>query len=182
MKPVQTRNVRIALTSLFLAIAMVGLSLSGCGGPADGNSLEPGARSASDHGGQGTVSARLGGFDGILAFLESSVVPAELADPEIASFFTHLTETPGDIEQCLARLLDHDLGGNSPHFGAVLADGHQCRSSMSNIHRGLEIPDRIVTKFIMIVGQQAALAGVAPADIQEVADVLDSYRGGVRNK
>ena len=119
---------------------------------------------------------------GILAFLENSVVPAELADPEIAPFFTRLTETPGDIEQCLAMLLDHDLGGESPHFGAVLLDGHQCRSSMSNIHRGLAIPDRIVTKFIVIAGQQAALAGVAPADIQEIADVLDSYRGGVRNK
>jgi hypothetical protein len=39
-----------------------------------------------------------------------------------------------------------------------------------------------VTKFILIAGQQAALAGVAPADIQEIAEVLDSYRGGVRNK
>jgi hypothetical protein len=34
----------------------------------------------------------------------------------------------------------------------------------------------------VIAGQQAALAGVAPADIQEIADVLDRYRGGVRNK
>jgi hypothetical protein len=79
-------------------------------------------------------------------------------------------------------LLDHDLGGRSQHFGAVLADGHQCRSSMSNIHRGLNIPDAIVTKFILIVGQQATAAGVAPADIAEVAKTLDSYRGGVRNK
>jgi hypothetical protein len=110
------------------------------------------------------------------------VVPAELADPEIAAFFAHLTETPGDIEACLALLLDHDLGGSSPHNGTVLADGHQCRSSMTNIHRGLNIPDRIIDKFIGIVGEQAALAGVADADIAEVAKVLDRYRGGVRNK
>jgi len=182
MEPVQARKTRLALTSLFLATAAVGLSLSGCGGPGDERDLAPAARSAAQHGGNGTVSARLGGFDGILAFLENSVVPAELADPEIAPFFTRLTETPGDIENCLAMLLDHDLGGDSRHFGAVLADGHQCRSSMSNIHRGLNIPDRIVTKFIVIAGQQAALAGVAAADIQEIADVLDRYRGGVRNK
>jgi hypothetical protein len=183
MEPVQARKTRVALTSLFLAVAAVGLSLSGCGGPGDERDLAPAARSAAQHGdGNGTLSARLGGFDGILAFLENAVVPAELADPEIAAFFTRLTESPGDIEQCLARVLDHDLGGRSPHFGAVLADGHQCRSSMSNIHRGLNIPDRIVTKFILIAGQQAALAGVAAADIQEIADVLDSYRGGVRNK
>jgi len=184
MEPVQERKTRIALTSLFLAVACASLSLQGCGAaPGEEKDLAPPSRSGAQHGdGNGTVSARLGGFDGILAFLENSVVPAELADPEIAPFFTRLTETPGDIEQCLAMLLDHDLGGESPHFGAVLLDGHQCRSSMSNIHRGLAIPDRIVTKFIVIAGQQAALAGVAPADIQEIADVLDSYRGGVRNK
>jgi hypothetical protein len=183
MKPAEARKTRIVLTSLFLAVAAAGLSLAACGGQSDERDALPPARSATQRGeGNGTVSARLGGFDGILSFLENAAVPAELADPEIAAFFTHLTETPGDIEQCLAMLLDHDLGGESPHFGAVLADGHRCRSSMSNIHRGLDIPDRIVTKFILIAGQQAALAGVAPADIQEIADALESYRGGVRNK
>src|SRR3954466_11845201 len=181
----KTRSVRIALSTFFLGCSLLGLSLSGCGGAemepaASASKARPRGAGAPDRG--GTVSSRLGGFPGILAFLENAVVPAELADPEIAPFFTRLTETPGDIEQCLARVLDHDLGGESPHFGAVLADGHRCRSSMSNIHRGLNIPDRIVTKFILIAGQQAALAGVAPADIQEIADVLDSYRGGVRNK
>src|SRR5256885_7055775 len=182
MEPVQARKVRLGLTSVFLAIAAAALTVQGCGGPAEQTGLAPPARGTAQHGGNGSVAVRLGGFDAILAFLENAVVPAELADPEIAPFFTRLTESPGDIEQCLAMLLDHDLGGESPHFGAVLADGHQCRSSMSNIHRGLDIPDRIVTKFILIAGQQAALAGVAPADIQEIADRLDSYRGGVRNK
>jgi hypothetical protein len=181
----KTRSVRIGLSTFFLGWSVLGLSLSGCGGPemASGASISRAdVRGSSDHDGGGTVSSRLGGFPGILGFLESAVVPAELADPEIAPFFIRLTESPSDIEQCLAMLLDHDLGGGSAHFGAVLADGHQCRSSMSNIHRGLNIPDAIVTKFILIAGQQAALAGVAPADIQEIAHVLDSYRGGVRNK
>lgn len=139
------------------------------------------ASSGGDDGGI-SVAARLGGFPGILAFLENAAVPALLSDPEIASFFTNLTETPDDIEQCLAMLLDHDLGGSSPHFGAILKDGHQCRSSMSNIHRGLNIPDSVIDKFIAIVGQTAAQAGVAASDIQEVAHVLNTYRGGVRNK
>lgn len=129
-----------------------------------------------------SVAARLGGFPGILAFLDGVAVPALLSDPEIAAFFTHLTETPADLEQCFAMLLDHDLGGSSPHFGAVLADGHQCRSSMSNIHRGLNIPDFIIDKFIVIIGTEAQKAGVAASDIQEIAKVLNSYRGGVRNK
>jgi hypothetical protein len=169
--------VRRAITALVL-----GGAVAACGGAA-APGPETGAAPAALRGdGEGTVSSRLGGEAGILAFLETAVVPAELADPEIAPFFTHLTESPDDIEQCLANLLDHDLGGESPHFGAVLADGHQCRSSMSDIHRGLAIPDRIVDKFILIVGQEAAAAGVAPADIQAVADVLNRYRGGVRNK
>jgi hypothetical protein len=129
-----------------------------------------------------TVAARLGGFPGILAFLHNFAVPALLADAEVASFFGNLTETPEEIEQCLAMLLDHDLGGSSPHNGAVLDTGHQCRSSMSNIHRDRHIPDQTVTKFISIVGQQAASVGVSQADIEAVAKVLERYRGGVRNK
>jgi hypothetical protein len=130
-----------------------------------------------------SVAARLGGFPGILAFLDRFVVPAEVADPVVGPFFVpNIKEPAGDIEQCLAMLLDHDLGGSSPHFGAILADGHQCRSSMSNIHRGFGIPDFVIDRFIAIVGEQAAMVGVADSDIQEVAKVLDSYRGGVRNK
>src|SRR5262245_35683103 len=68
---------------------------------------------AADRGNDDSVAARLGGEEGIRAFLEQKAVPAILADPELAPFFAHLTETPGDIEDCLARLLDHDLGGAS---------------------------------------------------------------------
>jgi hypothetical protein len=156
-----------ALAALLALVAGVATPHAAAGGDGDGNR---------------SVAARLGGFPGILGFLHAFVVPAELADPEIAPFFANLTETPGDIEICLAMLLDHDLGGSSPHNGAITPTGHQCRSSMSNIHRGLNIPDRIVDKFIAIVGEQAALVGVADSDIAAVAKALESYRGGARNK
>jgi hypothetical protein len=129
-----------------------------------------------------TVAARLGGYPGILSFLHNFAVPALLADAEVASFFGNLSESPDDIEQCLAMLLDHDLGGSAPHNGAVLDSGHQCRSSMSNIHRGRNIPDKTVTKFIGIVGEQAKIAGIGNGDIAAVAKVLERYRGGTRNK
>ena len=129
-----------------------------------------------------TVASRLGGFQGIKSFLHNFAVPALLADAEVASFFGNLSETPDDIEQCLALLLDHDLGGSSPHNGAVLDSGHKCRSSMSKIHRDRHIPNNTVTKFIGIVGAQAKIAGVGDADIAAVAKVLERYRGGVRNK
>ncbi len=129
-----------------------------------------------------TVAARLGGYHGILAFLHNFAVPALLADSEIASFFGNLTTTPDDIERCLAMMLDHDLGGSSRHGGAVLESGHRCRSSMAKIHRGRNIPDQAITKFIDIVGEQAALAGVNQADIKAIAKVLERNRGGIRNK
>jgi len=161
------RRLRTPFGAGIISLALVGL---------------PAVTWADDDGPRDSVAARLGGFPGILAFLNTFAVPALLADPEIASFFGHLTEDPADIEQCLAMLLDHDLGGSSPHSGAVLASGHRCRSSMSNIHRGRQIPDHVVDKFIAIVGEQAEKAGVAPTDIAAVAKVLERYRGGVRNK
>ncbi|MBS0298353.1 MAG: hypothetical protein JSR32_00225 [Proteobacteria bacterium] len=129
-----------------------------------------------------SVAARLGGYYGILAFLQHYAVPALLADNEIASFFGNLTETPTDISQCLAMMLDHDLGGSSRHDGTVVETGHQCRGSMPKIHKGRNIPDKTITKFIQIIGHQAELAGVSPADIKAVAKVLEQNRAGVRNK
>jgi hypothetical protein len=128
-----------------------------------------------------SVAVRLGGFPGILAFLKITA-PVILNDPVTGPFFDFLSESADDIENCLAMLLDHDLGGSSPHFGERLADGHQCRSSMSDIHRGRHISDQAVDRFIAIVGEQATAAGIAPADIQAAAKVLERYRGGVRNK
>lgn len=128
------------------------------------------------------VAARLGGYHGILTFLHQFAVPTLLADSEIAPFFGNLTTTPEDIEQCLAMMLDHDLGGSSRHSGTLLESGHRCRSSMAKIHRGRQIPDQAITRFIAIVGEQAALVGVSSTDIKVIAKVLERNRGGIRNK
>ncbi len=141
-------------------------------------SLHPSAALAGRENG-GTVSARLGGVEGIRTFLDKKAVPAILADPELAPFFAVLTETPGDIEDCLARLLDHDLGGLSAKAGTATETGHICRSSMSNVHRGLAITDRAFDRFVEVVGREALAAGVAPADVQEIAHKLESYRGSI---
>ncbi len=131
------------------------------------------------HGDGDSVAARLGGVSGIRAFLATKAVPAVLADPELAPFFGHLTESPGDLEDCLARLLDHDLGGISAKNGTQTETGHICRSSMSNVHRGLAITDHAFDRFVEIVGREALAAGVAPADVDEVAKRLETYRGSI---
>src|SRR4029077_10148339 len=105
------------------------------------------APASADRGKDDSVAAHLGGEAGIRAFLETKAVPAILADPELAPFFTHLTETPADIEDCLARLLDHDLGGKSAKNGTTTATGHVCRSSMSDVHHDMGISDHVFSHF-----------------------------------
>ncbi len=141
-----------------------------------------------------TVAQRLGGADGIAAFINARVVPALVAS-ELASFFTGgvtpLTESTSQTVQCLARLLDHDLGGSSPKNGAIVTDAsapplfpaqHQCRSSMSNVHRDMHITDAQFDLFINIVATQALSAGVQPDDVAAVGKVLRRYRGSITNK
>jgi hypothetical protein len=171
------RIVRVGI----LAVVASAFALGGCSGAEDGSTD---STASAQHGQNGSVSEHLGGHDGILKFLQTAVVPAELSDSLVAPAFSviPLDESGDDIERCLADLLDHDLGGQSPHFGEVLSDGHECRSSMADIHRGRDISDAQIDRFIMIVGEQATMAGVASSDISEVAKVLERYRGGVRNK
>jgi hypothetical protein len=139
-----------------------------------------------------SVAARLGGAEGIAAFISAKVVPA-LVNSELGVFFTGgvvpLTESTAQTVTCLARLLDHDLGGPSDKNGSIAADPnaspfpvkHECRSSMSNVHRGMRITDAQFALFVNIVATQALAAGVAPDDVAEVGKVLNRYRGSVTN-
>lgn len=143
-------------------------------------------------GGQGadSVAARLGGAEGIAAFINTQVVPALVAS-ELGVFFTGgvvpLTESTSQTVTCLARLLDHDLGGRSPKNGSIAVDPaaapfpaeHPCRSSMSNVHRGMRITDAQFALFVNIVATRALAAGVPQDDVAEVGKVLNRYRGSV---
>lgn len=141
-----------------------------------------------------SVAQRLGGVDGIAGFINARVVPALVAS-ELAPFFTGgvtpLTESTEQTVQCLARLLDHDLGGSAPKNGAVVSDAaappafpaqHKCRSSMSKVHRGMNISDAQFDVFIAIVAREALDAGVAAADVAAVGKVLGRYRGSITDK
>lgn len=140
-----------------------------------------------------TVAQRLGGVDGITGFINAKVVPALVAS-ELGPFFTggvtRLTESTSQTVQCLARLLDHDLGGSAPKNGAIVSDPkaapfpteHKCRSSMSNVHRGMNISDAQFNLFISIVAREALNAGVAEADVAAVGKVLGRYRGSITEK
>jgi hypothetical protein len=151
------------------------------------------ATAASADNGKGSVAARLGGADGIENFINDKVVGALVAS-DIGHFFKGdpkpLTESIPQTVRCLALRLDHDLGGPSPNNGVIVSDPaaapfpvqHQCRSSMSEVHRGMHINDAEFALFISIVAQEAASFGVAPADIAEVGKVLGRYRGSITGK
>lgn len=145
-----------------------------------------------DKGKEDSVAARLGGAEGIAAFINARVVPALVAS-EIGVFFTGgvvpLQESTSQTVTCLARLLDHDLGGGSRKNGSIAVDPaaapfpveHQCRSSMSNVHRGMRITDAQFALFVNIVATEALAAGVPAEDVAEVGKVLNRYRGSITN-
>lgn len=133
-------------------------------------------------GGDDSVAARLGGYEGILAFLHERAVPAVLADPILAPFFSHLTVQATDIEECLARLLDHDLGGESEKNGEITSTGHECRSSMSKVHEGLHISPEVFQHFIAVVANEAIEAGITPEDLAVIGKRLGRYQGSITNK
>src|SRR5450755_4702183 len=79
----KNEHVRLALSSLFLCISVLGCGAEGSDALDERGSSSAALSSNSQGGnGKGSVSDRLGGFPGILSFLEDQVVPAELADPE----------------------------------------------------------------------------------------------------
>jgi hypothetical protein len=140
-----------------------------------------------------TVAQRLGGVDGITAFIEQLVVPA-LVDSDLKRFFVGavvpLTESTKQTVACLARLLDHDLGGSAPKNGAIVSDpaaaplpvDHKCRSSMSNVHRGMNITDAEFDLFVDIVADEALAVPLDEDIVEAVGKVLNRYRGSITDK
>ncbi|MBE7525953.1 hypothetical protein HS096_06690 [candidate division WWE3 bacterium] len=86
-----------------------------------------------------SVASRLGGYYGILAFC--IIMPCLHYCPIVKlPRFRQSDGNSADIAQCLAMMLDHDLGGSSRHDGTVLDTGHKCRGSMPKIHKGGTFP------------------------------------------
>lgn len=137
-----------------------------------------------------TVAQRLGGVDGITAFIEQRVVPALVASP-LKRFFVGevvpLTESTKQTVACLARLLDHDLGGSAPKNGAIVSDPeaapfpvtHKCRSSMSDVHRDMNISDFEFDLFVDIVASEAEAVAVPDDIVEAIGKVLERYRGSI---
>jgi hypothetical protein len=167
-----------------------GGSSSSGGGSVGGGSSSGGATDASGEASacsEGSIYTRLGGHAGIRGAV-NAIVAAELADPDIVTYFFFQTTppTPGhptadQIEQCFTDLVAFAVGGpgeSYPPDGGVTDDAgtFQCNPSMQSIHAPLLISGGTFDKFITIAGGVLTTAGVCPADIATLAGALEDTK------
>jgi hypothetical protein len=162
------------------AIALaIGVGCSSSGSPA----------SNADSGGTGstTLYARLGGHAGIRAAVDA-VVQAELADPDLASYFFNQVATPvpaghpnvDQLSECFTDQLANAAGGPETYPTTVTDDAGSwtCRE-MTAIHAPLHISGGTFTKFVTIAAGELGTLGVASADISTIGSVLDGTQSAI---
>jgi truncated hemoglobin YjbI len=148
-------------------------------------SFTPPVTSAGDAGAEATTTTlyeRLGKHAGIRAAVDQ-IVLAELADPEIASFFVNQAgPKPGhpsgaQISECLTNQLGKAAGGPEMYPTTLDADagGFVCRD-MATIHAPFHIAGSTFDKFVMIAATKLTSLGVAAADVATVGSVLNSTK------
>ena len=180
-----------------LALAMMASLAVACGGDDDDMATSSSGSAAASSGsaatssgsadsGTTTLYARLGGKSGIRSALVA-IVDAELADPEVASFFFQQGGAPANghptkdaITDCLTNQLGMAAGGPASEviYPTSVPNGsgmHTCRD-MTAAHQGLGIYPQVFDKFVGIAGGVLTAAKVAPADINTIAGVLVSTK------
>jgi hypothetical protein len=142
-----------------------------------------------DGGGTGstTLYSRLGGHAGIRAAVDA-VVQAELADPDLASYFFNQVATPvpaghpnvDQLSECFTDQLANAAGGPETYPTTVTDDAGSwtCRD-MAAIHAPLHISGGTFAKFVTIAAGELGTLGVAPADISTIGSVLDGAQSAI---
>ena len=142
---------------------------------------------------QMSLFQRLGGEKGLTEAVDAVVVK-ELADPEIALYFSTAllglydggadAGAPGpnadQVKRCLVLQLAAATGEPGYTYPVKLADaaplnGYQCRD-MKSSHDGLGIDGASFDKFVMIAGTTLTAAEIAPDDVTVVAGVLNGTK------
>jgi hypothetical protein len=162
-----------------------GVAVADAGDAGDASeSADAGGTPCSD---AGTLYSRLGGHSGIRGAIDA-IVAAELADPEIASYFFFQAAgaaghpNPQQIEECFTDLLAANAGGTEtyPPDGGVTDDAGNvwhCRD-MVTIHAPLLISGGTFDRFITIA---AGVLGpdVSSCDLDTIASVLEGTRSAI---
>lgn len=158
---------------------------SSSGGSSSGGSSTGGSSSGgSSSGSTGTLYERLGKKAGIDAAV-GEVVKAELADPEIASYFVFVGKpghpaTAAQIQECLVNQLGSAAGGPASEvtYPTTVSGGFMCRD-MKAAHAGLGIPPGTFDKFVSIAAAKLKELKVADADIATIGAVLNGTKNDV---
>ncbi len=164
-------------------VLALGLSLAAvaCG---DDNSNSPSPPAA-----ESGLYTRLGGKDGIRTLL-GKVVAAELADPEIASFFPYTPGAPGNghpaggaILECFTNQLGVVAHGPASEvaYPTVVDNGgtpFTCRDMVAS-HEGLGIYASVFDKFVSVCAGVLRANGVTADDITTVAAALNGTKPDV---
>ena len=159
-----------------------------------------GASDAGAEGGASTLYSRLGEHAGIRGAI-NAIVAAELADPDIQTYFFNQVASPvpaghptaDQIEECFTDLLASLAGGSETYPTTVVtltdagadAGSFACRADMVAIHAPLKISGGTFDKFIMIAGGVLTSAmGTGPytytsADITTIAMALTGQKSKV---
>jgi|HubBroStandDraft_4_1064222.scaffolds.fasta_scaffold75673_2 hypothetical protein len=161
-------------------------SSSGGGSSGSGGSGDSGTACT-----EGTIYTRLGGHAGIRGAV-NAIVAAELADPDISTYFFNQVATPipaghpnaDQIEQCFTDLVASAVGGpgeSYPPDGGVTDDAgtFMCRADMTTIHAPLLISSGTFDKFITIAGGVLTSAMVCSADITTLAGALTGTQSAI---
>ncbi len=129
---------------------------------------------------------RLGGKDGIRTLL-GKVVAAELADPEIASFFPYTPGAPGNghpaggaILECFTNQLGVVAKGPASEvsYPTVVDNGgtpFTCRDMVAS-HEGLGIYASVFDKFVSVGAGVLQANGVSADDITAIAAALNGTK------
>lgn len=137
----------------------------------------------------GTLYARLGGYAGIRSAIDA-VVGAEVADPDIASYFFNQVATPvpaghptaDQIELCFSDLVAGLAGGPYayPPEGGVSDDAgtFMCRD-MTTIHQPLLLSGGTFDKFVAIAAGELATLGVCSTDVATIGGVLEGTKPAI---
>jgi hypothetical protein len=134
-----------------------------------------------------TLYTRLGGHAGIRTAVDK-VVAAELADPDIASYFFNQVATPvpanhptvDQLEECFTDQLAQAAGGTETYPTTVTDDaGSFLCQDMASIHQPLKISGGTFAKFVTIAGGELAALGVASADVTTIAGVFTELQADI---
>ncbi len=156
-------------------------SSGGSSGASSSSGNTSSSSSGSTGGDAGTLYDRLGKKEGIAAAVKA-IVEAELADPEIASYFAVVGQGGGPpsaaaIEECIVLQLGNAAGGPEQYPSAT-SGGYMCRD-MKKAHAELGIPAGTFDKFVTIAAGVLTSAKVDAADIATIGGVLNSTKGDV---